>query len=47
MLQFVGCSVLEMCKGLGDVVEHQDVDPAASAVPIHIHAKVAHSVPVN
>ncbi len=47
MLQFVWCSVLEMCEGLGDAVKHQDVDPAAVLVPINVHAKVALSVPVN
>ena len=47
MLWFVGCSVLELCEGLGDVVDHQAVDPAAIVVPIHVHTKVALSVPVN
>jgi hypothetical protein len=47
MLRFVGCSVLESCKGLGGIVEHQDVDPVAVVVPIHVHAKVLLSVPVN
>ncbi len=47
MLWFVGCLVLETREGLGDVVEHQDVDPAAVVVPIHVHAKIALSVPVN
>ncbi len=47
MLQFVGCLVLELRKDLRDVVEHQDVDPAAIKVLIHVHAKVALSLPVN
>jgi hypothetical protein len=47
MLWFVGCLVLELREGLGDVVEHQDVDPAAVIVPIHVHAEVVHSIPVN
>jgi hypothetical protein len=47
MLWFVGCSVLELCEGLGDVVDHQAVDPAAIVVPIHVHAKVVLSVPGN
>ncbi len=47
MLQFVGCLVLETREGLGDVVKHQDVDPAAIVVPVHVHAKVALFVPVN
>ncbi len=47
MMWFVGCLVLELHEGLGDVVKHQDVDPAAVIVPIHIHAKVVHSVLVD
>ncbi len=47
MLQFVGCLVLEMHKGLGEVVKHCGVDPAAIVVPIHVHTKVALSIPVN
>ncbi len=47
MLWFVGCLVLESHKGLGDVVEHQNVDPAAIVVPIHVYAKIALSIPVN
>jgi hypothetical protein len=47
MLWFVGCSVLESGDGLGDVVAHQDVDPAAVVVPIHVHAKVVRSAPVE
>ncbi len=47
MLRFVGCSVLKKREGLGDIVEHQDVDPAAVVVPVHVHAKVALSISVN
>jgi hypothetical protein len=45
MLWFVGCSVLELGESLGDVVEHQDVDPVAVVVPIHVHANLVHSIP--
>ncbi len=47
MLRFVVCLVLELCEGFKDVVEHLDVDPTAVVVPIHAHAKVALSIPVN
>jgi hypothetical protein len=47
MLWFVGCSVLQSRNGLGDVVEHRDVDPAAVIVPIHVHAKVTCAILVN
>jgi hypothetical protein len=47
MLRFVGYSVLELHKGLGDIVKHRVLDPAAIVVPIHVHAKVVLSVPVN
>jgi hypothetical protein len=47
MLWFVGCLMLESRGGLMDVVEHQDVDPVAIVVSIHVHARVVYSVPVN
>ncbi len=47
MLRFAERLVLETRKSLGDIVEHQDVDPAAVVVAVHVHAKVAFSVPVN
>jgi hypothetical protein len=37
---FFWSSVLKLCEGLGDVVEHQEVEPAAFVVPIHVHANV-------
>jgi hypothetical protein len=39
MLRFAGSSVLETCEGLGDI--------AAIVVLVHVHAKVAFSIPVN
>jgi hypothetical protein len=47
MMQFIGCLVLELHEGFGDVVEHGEVDPTAVVVPIHVHTKVAHSFPVD
>ncbi len=34
-------------KALGILVEHKDIDPAAIVDPIHVHAKVVCSVPVD
>jgi hypothetical protein len=45
-LWFVGCLVLESHEGLGDV-KHQDMDPAAVIVPIHVHDEEVRSIPVN
>ncbi len=47
MLWFAGCLVLETHEGLEDVVKISDVDPTAIVVPVHVHAKVVFSVPVN
>jgi hypothetical protein len=47
MLWLVGCLVLELREGLRDVVKHQDVDPVAIIVAIHVHAKVVRSVTVD
>jgi hypothetical protein len=47
MLLFAGCTVLETREGLGNVVNHCDVDLVAIVVPVHVHAKVSVSVPVN
>ncbi len=41
MLRFVRSLVLKWHEGLGDVVEHGDMDPTAIIVPIHVHSKVA------
>ncbi len=47
MQWFVGCLVLETGEGLRDIVEHRDMDLVAIVVPVHGHAKVLVSIPVN
>ncbi len=47
MLLFAGCTVLETREGLGNVVNHCDMDLVAIVVRVHVHAKVLVSVPVH